>query len=163
LCTSIQNFGVLVLKQRLSNTSSSQPAPRHDVVRSRTLRPRTMLSRRPGRRAFPRLRADRGRAPSPGSRAPRCHEARVPRATPPSRRTCSVHAVDRRSVRVPTRTRASRGTPYHGSIFVADVVATRAGLFKHHTPSRAACRATLAVRPHGCQYCLGELLPAPAD
>jgi hypothetical protein len=70
-------------------------ASRRRAVTSRAHAP----PRRPGRRTFPRLRADRGRAPSPGSRTPRCLEARAPRASPPSRRTCVVHVADHQSVR----------------------------------------------------------------
>jgi hypothetical protein len=73
---------------------------------------------------YPRPHTDRGRALSSCSRAPRRLGTRTPHVSPPSRRTCVVHAADRRSVRDPSRTRAGRGAPYHGGIFAVDVMRT---------------------------------------
>jgi hypothetical protein len=75
------------------------------------------VARRPGRRAFLRLHADRGHAPFPDSRAPRRIESCAPHASLLPRRTCAVRAADPRSVRGPGRTRAGRGAPYYGDIF----------------------------------------------
>jgi hypothetical protein len=69
LCTSIQNFGVLRV-QTMAQQNEFEPAGAAPPWR-------------PGRRAFLRLCADRGRTPSPGSRAPGRLETRVPRASPP--------------------------------------------------------------------------------
>jgi hypothetical protein len=82
----------------------------------------------------PRPHADRGRAPSPGSCAPQHLGTRASRVSLPSRRTCAVQAADQRSVRGSGRMHAGRGTSYHDTIFAADVMSTRAALFKHRPP-----------------------------
>jgi hypothetical protein len=144
-----------VLKQGLSNTRSSQPAPCRDVARARA----RCAARRSGRRAFPRLCRPKS-APSPGSRAPRRIESRAPRASLSSCRTCAVRAVDHRSVRGPGRMHACRGAPWYGGIFAVTTTsrASRPYLKLPAFPLRALhCRSRSP--PHLPWPVAGELAP----
>jgi hypothetical protein len=132
-----------VLKQGLSNMSSSQPAPRRDVARPRMPRRLGVRDVSPTRGCVPTEDAPLPKVPAP------CDALKPARHAPPRRR--AVHAADRRSLRGPARTHAGRGAPYHNGIFAADVMATRAGLFKHRPllprampsrPCRAACHGS---------------------
>jgi hypothetical protein len=60
------------------------------------------------------------------------------------RRTCAVHAADRRSVRGAARTRAGRGVPWYGSIFAVTATSRSSALFKHRS---SLPRATPSHRP----------------
>jgi hypothetical protein len=130
--TSIQNFGVIHVQIEAQQNKLSQPrsAPRRRVA---TPRPRRL-----GIRAPPEVTSNRGCAPSAGSRSPRCLEAHAPRGSPALRRT---------SVRGAARTCAGRGAPWYDDIFPVTATSRSSALFKHRRPSRAPCRAALAVHP----------------
>jgi hypothetical protein len=104
LCTSIQNF---------EDIRAQTGAQQHK------LEPAGVAPRRLGFRAAAPSQGcvPPEERPTPGSRAPRCIESRTPRASPSSRHTYAVRAVDRRFVRDPGRTRAGRGVPCDGGIF----------------------------------------------
>jgi hypothetical protein len=64
--------------------------------------------------------------------------------SPSLRRTCAVHAADRRSVRNAARTHAGRGAPWYDGIFAVTATSRSSALFKH---CRNLLRATPSRRP----------------
>jgi hypothetical protein len=94
--------------------------PGHDVARARTAPAPRRLDIRVAR-AFPRPRASRGRAPSPGPCAPRRLEVRPPRVSPPCAPNRARRALRRPAIRPwlpPLHAHLPRPPPYHGRIFV---------------------------------------------
>jgi hypothetical protein len=138
-----------VLKRGISKTNSCRPAPRrraHTAAPPRHPRPRPPPTE---------ATADRGRTPPETCSfprptcAPRRIGARAPRAFPSPRRTRTVHA--RAEERLSTAASRRRRRGHTSRVYLSTVA----------HPARPY-RAALAVRRHGRQHRLGELLPTPA-
>jgi hypothetical protein len=125
--------------------------PGHDVARARTAPAPRRLDIRAAR-AFPRPRASRGRAPSPGPCAPRRLEVRPPRVSPPCAPNRARRALRRPAIRPwlpPLHAHLPRPPPYHGRIFVTPSSrASEAAYLSAALPPRARpCRAAPPVEP----------------